>query len=129
MTVLNWDLILHELEEQPWLEEDGELVRKVFIGRTMRLAPSGKEYSPLLEENLHACDRCKNLETPCTPEDPCCAKNKLDGDTYHCDLCRDRTFEQLFLVEASERNLDIIYKLHNCHIIFVGERKPLPQKE
>jgi hypothetical protein len=129
MSILNWDLILQELDEQPWIKEFDELVIKVFVGRKRNLYPSGKEYLCFdWEENKFACERCKNRETPCSEESPCYAANKLDGETYHCDLCLDRMFDQSLTAEAAERNLDIIYKPHNSNIIFVGRYKPISQK-
>jgi len=124
MQTLNWILILEELEDQPWDEEN--LVRYISIGRQKDLFPSGKDYNPFpWEEESIACERCKakNMITYCCEEDPCLDIKKLDGPSIHCDFCLDRLFEMAISNEAQERGLFLDWQKDDHCILLIGQRK------
>lgn len=93
-SIFNLDTISERLDKQDQeYDEINEIwIKRIYIGTTMSLTPSGKYYTPFACSNAEICESCISRgAVPCTDDDPCDSK----AENWHCEACLDaQWFEQ-----------------------------------
>ena len=120
--MLNWMLIREELDAAPWREEDGEFRRSIFIGTAAHIYPSGKIYRPWALEEV-ACSRCLKTFKDCSKRKPCIPS--FDGESLHCNYCRDEKFNKELLKQVWKRKLYLTCAAEDGFELYIGEVKPI----